>query len=223
MRRIGRRALGLVAVIGLLGAFAFPLREQAQEPAQSSIKTPDPSSADSLDRKLQVIRQRHADGAENPKRFNVTEEEANAYLLYRVSEHLPEEVTAPWVRFSQDQVRGGAMLDMKLVQAHLGESYLTKFLEGEVPVEILARVRAEGGVGQVELESVTLAGFRLPQTLVDQLLSGVAKNPALPEGVRLNDVFPLPYGLTSARFRTGRVILRQGGRDTQARLGPPAR
>ena len=208
----------MVLTIGLLGAFAFP----TQEPAQSSKKL-DPSSANSLDRKLQMIRQRHADGAESPKRYSVTEEEANAYLLYRVAEHLPEEVTEPWVRFSQDQVQGGAMLDMKLLQAHLGESTLMKLLEGEVPLEILARVRGEGGVGQVELESVTLAGFPLPQTLVDQLLRDASKNPALPEGVRLNDVFPLPYGLTSARFRTGRVILRQGGteRDT-ARLGPPA-
>ena len=214
----------MVVATGLLGAFAFPRPEQAQEP-QSSTKKVDPSSANSLDRKLQTIRQRYADGAQNPKRYNVTEEEANAYLLYRVSEHLPEEVTEPWVRFSQDQVQGGAMLDMKLLQTHLGESTLLKYLESEVPVEILARVRAEGGVGQVELESVTLAGFSLPQTLIEQLLSDAAKNPALPEGVRLNDVFPLPYGLTSARFRTGRVILRQGGTegDPQARLGPPAR
>ena len=224
MRGKGRRALGLVVATGLLGAFAFPRPEQAQEP-QSSTKKVDPSSANSLDRKLQTIRQRYADGTQNPKRYNVTEEEANAYLLYCVSEHLPEEVTEPWVRFSQDQVQGGAMLDMKLLQTHLGESTLLKYLEGEVPVEILARVRAEGGVGQVELESVTLAGVPLPQTLIEQLLSDAAKSPALPEGVRLNDVFPLPYGLTSARFRTGRLILRQGGTegDPQARLGPPAR
>jgi hypothetical protein len=230
MRELGRGALGSVIVIGaisLLGVFAFPKPEQAQEAqgaTPSSAKKPDPSSADSLDRKLQTIRQRHADGAQSPKRYNVTEEEANAYLVYRVSEQLPEEVTAPWVRFSEDQIQGGAMLDMKLLQAYLGESALMKYLEGDVPVEILARVHAEGGVGQVELESVTLAGIPLPQALIDQLLSDAGKSPALPEGVRLNDVFPLPYGLTSAKIQTGRLILRQGGseRDAQASLGPPA-
>jgi len=80
-------------------------------------------------------------------------------------------------------------------------------------------------VGQVQLESVTLAGLPLPDTLIAKLLSDASKNPALPEGVRLNEVFPLPYGLTSARVRTGRLILRQGGteRDAQANLAPPAR
>ena len=67
MRGKGRRALGFVVATGLLGAFAFPRPEQAQEP-QSSTKKVDPSSANSLDRKLQTIRQRYADGAQNPKR-----------------------------------------------------------------------------------------------------------------------------------------------------------
>jgi len=217
-------ALGLVAALGLMAAFSFPLPKPTQEPASSSAKKIDPSSADSLDRKLQMIRQRHAEGVESAKRYDVTEEEANAYLLYRLSEHLPGEVTEPWVRFGQDQLQGGAMLDMKLLQAHLGDSMLTQYLEGEVPLEVLARVRAEGGVGQVDFEKVTLAGIPIPQALIDQLLSDASKSPALPEGVRLGDAFPLPYGLTSARFRTGRLILRQGGteRDAQAHLAPPA-
>ena len=209
-------ALALLAAIALAG----PSAPHFQEPVQ----VPDPSSADSLDRKLQLIRQRHADGAEDPQRFQVTEEEANAYLFYRLSEHLPAEVTAPWVRFGKDEVQGGAMLDTKLLQAHLSDSSLIRYLQGQVPVEVRAQVHAEEGVGQVELQSVTLGGLPVPTTLIQKLLSDYSKNPSLPDGVRLDHAFPLPYGLVSAQFRTGRLTLQQGGSqgDKQAHLGSSA-
>jgi hypothetical protein len=190
--------------MGIAGASTLP-------PATpQDARDPDPSSADSLDGKLQLIRQRHTDGAKDPKRFHVSEEEANAYLVYRLAEHLPAEVTYPWVRFGVDQIQGGAMLDASLLGTHLSDSYLAKYLEGQVPVEVLAQVHAEAGVGQVELESVTLSGIPIPRTLVQKLVSDYSKNPSLPNGVRLDDPFPLPYGIVSARFRSGKLILRQG-------------
>ena len=216
--------LGLVAAAGLLTALPSRTPASPQEGlAPSEQKKVDPASADSLDQKLQMMRQRHADGVASAQRYDVTEEEANAYLLYRLSAQFPAEVTEPWVRFSEDRIQGGAMLDMKLLQAYLGDSMLSSYLEGQVPLEVLAKVRGEGGVGQVEFESVTLAGIPIPQTLIDRLLSDASKSPTLPEGVRLGDAFPLPYSLTSARVRTGKLILRQGGtaRDAQAQLGSP--
>ena len=218
--RIGRAPIALLAMVtaavGLAGASISPpasteqATEAAAEEAAKEAKKPDPSSIESLDRKLAQIRDRHADGAETSKRFNVSEEEANAYLVYRVAEQLPPEVSKPWVRFGTDQIQGGALLDGSLLGAYLKDSYLARFLEGPVEVEVVAQVLAEDGVGQVELESLTLAGFPVPSALVKRLVAANSKNPALPEGVRIDDAFTLPYGIVSARVRTGKLILRQG-------------
>ena len=211
--------IAVVAGISLAGASALPRPSPPQSTAEATdqateeAKNPDPSSVESLDRKLEQIRNRHAEGAETPKRFHVTEEEANAYLVYRVAEQLPPEVTKPWVRFGVDQIHGGALLDASLLGTYLKDWYWAVYLgglEGQVEVEVLAQVLAKDGVGQVVLESVTLAGFPIPRALVKRLVAANSKNPALPEGVRLDDPFPLPYGIVSAKVRTGRLILRQG-------------
>ena len=222
--------LAVVAAMGLAGASASPRPSppqstaEATEQATAEAKNPDPSSVESLDRKLEQIRNRHANGAESPKRFHVTEEEANAYLVYRVAEQLPPEVTKPWVRFGVDQIHVGALLDASLLGTYLKDSYLARYLEGLVEVEALARVLAKNGVGQVELESVTLAGIPIPKALVKRLVAANSKNPALPEGVRLDDPFPLPYGIVSAKVRTGRLILKQGPvrGDEATQSGSPA-
>ena len=206
--------LAIVAAICLTGASSLsrPSTEQAatDQTATEGAQNPEPSPTESLNRKLQQIRDRHANGAETSKRFHVSDEEANAYLVYRVAEQLPPEVTKPWVRFGVDQIEAGALLDASLLGAYLKDSYLTRFLEGSVEVEVLAQVVAEDGVGQVEWESVTVAGVPLPTTLVQRLVAANSKNPALPEGVRIDEPFPLPYGIVSARARTGKLILRQG-------------
>ncbi len=206
--------LAIVAAISLTGASSLsrPSMEQAatNQTATEEAKKPDPSPTESLNRKLQQIRDRHANGAETSKRFHVSDEEANAYLVYRVVEQLPPEVTKPWVRFGVDQIQAGALLDASLLGAYLKDWYFASFLEGPVQVEVLAQVLAQDGVGQVELESVTLAGFPVPRELVKSLVAANSKNPALPEGVRLDEPFPLPYGIVSARVRTGKLILRQG-------------
>ena len=205
--------LVMVAAMGLAGASILPRQStprQSTEDATKDAKNPDPSSVESLNRKLEQMRTRHADGAETPKRFNVSEEEANAYLVYRVAELLPPEVTNPWVRFDVDQIHGGALLDGSLLGAYLKDSYLARYLEGPIQVEVLMQVFAENGVGQVELERMTLAGIPVPRSLVKRLVATNSKNPALPEGVRIDDPFPLPYGIVSARVRKGKLILRQG-------------
>ncbi len=120
------------------------------------------------------------------------------------------------------------MLDASLLGTYLKDWYWAVYLgglEGQVEVEVLAQVLAKDGVGQVVLESVTLAGFPIPRALVKRLVAANSKNPALPEGVRLDDPFPLPYGIVSAKVRTGRLILRQGPvrGDEATQSGSPAR
>jgi hypothetical protein len=197
-------AVASLAAMGLAGASLLATQE------------PDPSQADSLDKKIQDIRRRHEDGADQTKKFLVSEEEANAYLAYRLVEHLPEQVTAPWVRFGDGSVNGGAMLDLSLFGGRLSESAMTRYLTGQVPLEVEARAQANNGLGKVELQSVTLAGIPIPQTLIQELLTDHSKSPSRPNGVQLDDPFPLPYGIVSARFRAGKLVLRQGVSDAPA-------
>jgi hypothetical protein len=210
--RIWGAPLAIVVAMGLAGASVLPRQSPPQSTPETTeeAKSPDPSSVKSLDRKLEQIRNRHAEGAETSKRFNVSEEEANAYLVYRVAEQLPPEVTKPWVRFGVDQIQGGALLDASLIDTYLKDSFLAGSFQGQVEVEVLTQVVAKNGVGQVELESITLGGIPIPGFIIKRLVAANSKNPALPEGVRLDDPFPLPYGIVSAKVKTGRLILKQG-------------
>jgi hypothetical protein len=172
---------------------------------------PDPILAEELVRKLQLLRERHEEDVREPRDFEVSEEEANAYLTYRLTDRLPEGVVGPWVRFSDGPVMAGAVLDLAVLRDRIPESSVAELLSGRLPVELAAKVRAEEGVGKLELESVTLGGLPIPQSFLQQIVTAYTKSPSRPNGVRLDEPFPLPYGIESASVERGRLFLRQRG------------
>jgi hypothetical protein len=142
--------------------------------------------------------------------FEVSEEEANAYLVDRLVDQLPEGVVEPWVKFSEGPVFAGAILDLAVLQDRMPQSSLTNLLSGRVPLELIARLQAENGVGKLLLDSVTLAGLPIPQSLLQEIVTAYTKSPSRPGGIRLDESFPLPLGIEQARVEKGRVFLRQG-------------
>jgi hypothetical protein len=167
--------------------------------------------ADELAKKILLIRERHENDVQEPKDFEVSEDEANAYLTYRLVERLPEGVVDPWLRFSDGPVKAGALLDLGVLRSRMPDSSVAQFLSGRVPVELQARIHADGGVGKLMLDSVTLGGLPVPESLLQQIVTAYTKSPTQPYGVRLDEPFPLPYGIKSARVERGRLRVHQSG------------
>lgn len=176
-----------------------------------SLQQLDPSMADELAEKIQLIRERHEKEMHEPRDFEVSENEANAYIAYRLVDRLPESVLEPWVRFSDGPVTAGAMLDLGALRQHMPDSSVAQLLSGQVPVELAARIHAEDGIGKLMLERITLGGLPVPESLLQQIVTAYTKSPSQPDGVRLDEPFPLPYGIESARVEPGRIRLHQSG------------
>jgi hypothetical protein len=189
-----------------MGALVFP----GGVPALSSQQT-DPAMADELAKKIELIRERHAKDVKEPKDFEVSEDEANAYIAHRLVEQLPEGVIDPWVRFSEGPVTAGALLDLGVLRSRMPDSSVAQLLSGRVPVELEARIQADGGIGKLMLDSVTLGGLPIPESLLQQIVTSYTKSPSRPDGVQLDEPFPLPYGIKSARVEQGRLRVRQSG------------
>ena len=77
-------------------------------------------AGDGLEAKLDELVTRHQQGADAPKEFDISEEEANAYIRERTVKELPEGIESPWVKFEQSLAIVGATLDLAVSQACQG-------------------------------------------------------------------------------------------------------
>ena len=175
----------------------------------SSGLSPPVGAGDELEKTLEELRARHENGADASKEFEIGEEEANAYLKDPSKSRLPEGIDTPWIRFEKSLAIVGATLDLDKLEGQLPKSGVLRFLSGQVPVEIAARVKAGGGVGKLILERITLAGINLPPDFVASLIGDVDTSEFLPPGFRLGDAFSLPYDLESIRLEPGTAVVLQ--------------
>jgi hypothetical protein len=169
-----------------------------------------PADADSLAQKLEDMRERYLRGEARAKDFRVSDREVNAYLAHRLSDQIPKGVRGLWVSFAPDLFNAGGRVDLATVRDRIPDSSLAFLLQGLVPVELSARLKADGGMGKVEIQSCRLGGMEVPKALLQQLLTMYSKSSSRPEGLRLEDPFELPYGIRSARLLAGEAVLRQG-------------
>ena len=177
-----------------------------------------PALADGMSSKLQALRERHEQGDPKASETEINEQEFNAYLLHHFAQQLPEGVENPWIRFSGGPALAGATLDLDVLKSKMPESTMMQYLSGRVPLELSARLHTEDGVGRLELESVTLSGLGIPLTLIQQMVTTYTKGPSKPNGFRLDEPFPLPYGIDSVQILMGRMLLRQtAATDTPAK------
>lgn len=181
-------------------AFIFGQVALSQQP-------PDPSLADSMAEKLQRILVQSQQPDSEPGDIEISDEEFNAFIVHRMKHRLPEGVVNPRVRFTEGLGWAEAELDLDILRARMPESSMAQLLSGRVPVVLSARLKAEGGKGQLTLETVTLGGFPLPSSFVQELVTANTKSPERPDGIKLDEPFALPYGIDSVSILEGRLLL----------------
>lgn len=168
-----------------------------------------PAENDSLEEKLTEVQTRYEAGSDDPKDFEIEEDEANVYLRKQSDGQLPAGIESPWIRFDDSLAVIGATLDLDVLEDSLPESMIFQLLSGRVPVELTARLYGDAGVGKLDLERVVLSGVELPPDMIASLLGEGDAGEFLPPGFRLGQAFTLPYDLETIELKPGSVWMRQ--------------
>jgi hypothetical protein len=142
----------------------------------------------------------------------LTEAEINAYLRIDGREVLPSGIAGPEIRLLDDgRARARAIVDLDAVRRSKTRSWLDPlaYITGSVEVTAAGVVVVEAGVGRARLESATVGGVAVPQSVIDEVLRFYTKSEEWPRGYSLDDPFALPANIRSAVVERERVTIVQ--------------
>jgi hypothetical protein len=196
-----------------------PTPTPVPRPAQKPTATPRPAparadlsweQADALARKLEALQATPRDGR-GARRVLVTQGELNSYLNLTLGPELPPSVADLEVRLEPgDRLSAGALVDLDAVRSQVqveGAFNPLNLLSGRVPVELRGRLQNGNGVGTLDLEDVRLGGFRLPKSLVAQLVASSTRSASSPQGFDIEAPFRLPWKVKRVRIGAGQATL----------------
>lgn len=195
--------LTLLLSAGVLGA---AMQEPFPAPARKD--------ADRLSQKVGSIRA-HAQQIDGPRRVLrtvLTEPEVNAYLFWDPDDVLPAGVTEPRLELAGDgRVSARAVVDLTAIRQQRERGWLDPlaYVGGRVPVTASGVIRARGGLATLDLTGATVAGVSVPKSVLQELVSYYTRSPQFPDGVDLDDPFPLPAGIREVRVGTGEATVIQ--------------
>ena len=135
---------------------------------------PNPSLVPSMERKLQHIEQNGALAHPDQRPTILLEDEVNAYFAAgRVK--LPKGVQSLVLHGTPGVINGDSRIDFdQLKQGRNSSNPLLSIFSGVHDVEVIANARGAGGVGYVQIQSVSLDGVEVPhmvlQLFVDKYL-----------------------------------------------------
>ncbi len=142
----------------------------------------------------------------------VTEPEVNAYLRFRAKDVVPPGVLDPYV-FALGDGRLGAEavvdLDAVRLSRERGMFDVAQLLRGRVPVTATGVLRSRDGVFRFELEAATAAGFSIPKSLLQELVSFYSRTSSSPAGFDLDSAFELPAGIRQLTVQARKAIVVQ--------------
>ena len=171
-----------------------------------------PEDGARLEHKLITILS-HADSASPEARQTpLLEPEINAFLRFQGASHLPTGITTPTLRIGDAElVSAEAIVDLDVIRQQRARGWLDpiQYLTGRLRVTASATVRSGGGMAQVDIHAVTVAGIPVPVQVLDELVRHFTRTLDHPDGTRLDAPIPLPYRITELRLSPGQAIIVQ--------------
>ena len=164
--------------------------------------------ADSMARKLQHIQQNGKLAHPDQRPTILTEAEVNAYFAAgRVK--LPAGVQSVILHGTRDVITGDTRVDFdRLKQGGRNSSNpLLSIFTGIHDVEVIANARGAGGIGYVQIQSVSLDGVQVPR-MVLQLFVDKYLKPKYPN-LGLDSTFRLPDKIDIASVGSQQVTITQ--------------
>lgn len=142
----------------------------------------------------------------------VSDSEVNAYLKYHAQAEIPVGIVDPTLNAHDNGlVSGRAIVDLDAVRKQRERGWLDPmgYLTGRLPLTARGRLTTQNGVGRFVLESAELSGVTVPKTLVQELLSFYSRTSADPDGINMDDPFPLPAQIREIRVAPGATTIVQ--------------
>jgi hypothetical protein len=65
-------------------------------------------------------------------------------------------------------------------------------LSGRLPVTATGVLRTRDGQAWLDLQTIRISGLPVPKRLLQELVTYYSRTPEMPEGLNLDDPFPLP-------------------------------
>lgn len=143
----------------------------------------------------------------------VTEREVNAYLAFDAGSQLPAGFTQPRITILPSlSLSGTATIDLDAVRRQRrsrGVFDPLNYLSGTVDVAVVGRLSSSAGLARFSLETAKLAGIPIPKVVVQELLTFYTRTAAKPQGLNLDDPYPLPARIREIEVRRGEAVVRQ--------------
>jgi hypothetical protein len=167
------------------------------------------AQADSFAKKIAVINQHAEQSGKSPRRTTLTEAELNSWFTYRAQPLLPEGVKDPnVVAVGNGRLLGTVIVDLEDV-GKSRSSEILKYLGGRVPISLSGTLRTKDGRGQFDLQSAQMSGIPLPKFLLQEIVSHYTRDDDRPNGIRLDDPFPLPASIKQIDVLPGQAVVVQ--------------
>lgn len=143
----------------------------------------------------------------------VTEQEVNAYLAFDAGEQLPAGLTEPRISIlGEGRLVGTAVVDLDAVrQQRKSRGWLDplNYLGGRVGISVAGTLNASGGLARFDLDSAKLAGVSVPKVVVQELVTYYSRSESNPNGLNLDDPYPLPARIQQIEVRRGEALVKQ--------------
>ena len=147
------------------------------------------------------------------RRTAVSEKELNAYLIYEALQELPVGVVEPSVTIlGTGRVAGRAVVDLDAVRKHKNPTSLldpTFYLFGRLPLTATGILRTSNGTGRFEFQSADAGGVPIPKIVLQEIVSYYSRTPERPQGIGIDDPFPLPSRIREIQVERGQAIIIQ--------------
>ena len=143
----------------------------------------------------------------------VTEQEVNAYLAYDAVEQLPAGLTEPRITVLADlSLSGTATIDLDAIKAQRpSRGWLDplNYLGGTLAVAVVGRLDATDGLVRFSFQSAKVGGVSVPKVVVQELLTYYSRSESAPDGLNLDDPYPLPARIREIDIRPGEALVKQ--------------
>jgi hypothetical protein len=171
-------------------------------------------SADEFSMKVALI-QRQGDMTDRvgTLRTRLTEDELNSWLMYEAQPLLPAGLAQPQITIvGEGQLAAQAIVDLDAVarqRAPSGTFDPFSLISGTVPVTVTGMLHSGDGMARFEVQRAEVAGIPVPVAVLQDLALYYSRTPERPQGVILNDPFPLPAGILQIEVDQGQAIVVQ--------------
>ena len=142
-----------------------------------------------------------------------SETEVNSYIRFELGPQLPVGVEDPAVDIVGDgRVSGEATVDLDRVRRAKSSGRWfdpLNMLTGKLRVTAAGVLRTDAGKARFSLDEATVAGVPVPQAVLQELVTYYSRSSAYPQGIGLDDPFPLPARIREIDVRPDQAIVIQ--------------